>query len=119
MIGGGYAAALGGDERMVNATGQSFEVFANAASIGITSWQLPAGAGKLASGGRGGGVLLRRPVVFTLCLECHNGASGFGRAGTGVPQAPLNHNLTNSRFQNCTSCHVSIHGSNADAFFLR
>ena len=22
--------------------------------------------------------LLRRPVVFTLCLECHNGASSFG-----------------------------------------
>jgi hypothetical protein len=38
MIGGGYAAALGGDERMVNATGQSFEVFANAASIGITGF---------------------------------------------------------------------------------
>lgn len=40
---------------MVNATGQSFEIFANAASIGITSWQLPAGAGKFPGGGGGGG----------------------------------------------------------------
>lgn len=63
--------------------------------------------------------LLRRPVVFTLCLECHNGASGFGRTGAGVPQTPITHNLANPRFQNCTSCHVRIHGSNADAFFLR
>ena len=23
--------------------------------------------------------LLKRPVVFTLCLECHNGAGSFGR----------------------------------------
>jgi len=27
--------------------------------------------------------LLRRPVVFTLCLECHNG-SGFGTRNSGV-----------------------------------
>ncbi|MFN7994476.1 MAG: DmsE family decaheme c-type cytochrome [Bryobacteraceae bacterium] len=63
--------------------------------------------------------LLRRPVVFTLCLECHNGAPGFARTGKGVPQTPITHNLANARFQNCTSCHISIHGSNADAFFLR
>ena len=26
----------------------------------------------------------RGPQVFTLCLECHNGAGTFGREGTGV-----------------------------------
>ncbi len=29
--------------------------------------------------------LLRRPVVFTLCLECHNGAGSFGRSNNGLP----------------------------------
>jgi len=28
--------------------------------------------------------LLRRPVVFTLCLECHNGFGNFGRRLDGV-----------------------------------
>ena len=63
--------------------------------------------------------LLKRPVVFALCFQCHNGAPGFGRTGTGVPtQTPL-HNMADPRFQNCTACHVRIHGSNADATFLR
>ena len=63
--------------------------------------------------------LLRRPVVFTMCLECHNGAPGFGRTGTGDPVPVEFHNLRSPRFQNCTNCHVKIHGSNADQFFLR
>jgi DmsE family decaheme c-type cytochrome len=63
--------------------------------------------------------LLRRPVVFTLCLECHNGAPGFGRTGSGVPTQSALHNMADPRFQNCTACHVRIHGSNADATFLR
>ena len=63
--------------------------------------------------------LLRRPVVFTLCLECHNGQGNFGRAGTGIPTQTPDHNMAFARFQNCTSCHVRIHGSNADPFFLR
>jgi len=63
--------------------------------------------------------LLRRPVVFTMCLECHNGQDGLGRSGTGIPlQAPF-HDMTQARWQNCTTCHVRIHGSNADAHFLR
>jgi RHS repeat-associated protein len=41
MIGGGYAAALGADQKMVNATGQAFDIFGTAATIGIASWQLP------------------------------------------------------------------------------
>jgi DmsE family decaheme c-type cytochrome len=63
--------------------------------------------------------LLKRPVVFTLCLECHNGAVGFGRTGAGVPAQTALHNMADPRFHNCTSCHVKIHGSNADATFLR
>ena len=63
--------------------------------------------------------LLRRPVVFTLCLECHNGAGNFGRQGDGIALQSPSHNLADPSFQNCTACHVRIHGSNADRTFLR
>ena len=63
--------------------------------------------------------LLRRPVVFTMCLECHNGAGNFGRTSSGVPHQSASHNMANPRFQNCTACHVRIHGSNSDPTFLR
>jgi DmsE family decaheme c-type cytochrome len=63
--------------------------------------------------------LLKRPVVFTVCLECHNGAPNFGRQSVGVLTQDAMHNMADPRFQNCTTCHVRIHGSNADAFFLR
>jgi len=62
--------------------------------------------------------LLRRPVVFTLCLECHNG-SGFGTRNSGVDLQSSQHNLLDPRYQKCTTCHVRIHGSNADVFYLR
>jgi len=62
--------------------------------------------------------LLRRPVVFTLCLECHNG-SGFGTRNAGVDLQSSAHNLLDPKYQKCTICHVRIHGSNADATFLR
>jgi DmsE family decaheme c-type cytochrome len=63
--------------------------------------------------------LLRRPVVFTLCLECHNGAGTFGRQNTGVFTQSASHNMLDPKYQKCTLCHVRIHGSNADATFLR
>jgi DmsE family decaheme c-type cytochrome len=63
--------------------------------------------------------LLRRPVVFTLCLECHNGFGNFGRRLDGVPNPSPTHNLADPRFQNCTACHVRIHGSNSSSFFFR
>ncbi|MDZ4802765.1 MAG: DmsE family decaheme c-type cytochrome [Bryobacteraceae bacterium] len=63
--------------------------------------------------------LLKRPVVYTLCLECHNGAGNFGRSGDGIPTQSPSHNMADPRFRNCTTCHVRIHGSNADARFLR
>ena len=62
--------------------------------------------------------LLKRPVVFTLCLECHNG-TGSGRSGAGVPLTPSFHNMADPQYQNCTVCHVRLHGSNSSALFLR
>jgi len=63
--------------------------------------------------------LLRRPVVFTMCLECHNGAPGFGRMGQGDPTPSEFHNMRSPLFQNCTNCHSHIHGSNTSPFFLK
>jgi DmsE family decaheme c-type cytochrome len=63
--------------------------------------------------------LLRRPAVFTLCLECHTGAGGFGRQGDGIRLQSPSHNMADPRYQNCTSCHVRIHGSNSSDLFLR
>jgi DmsE family decaheme c-type cytochrome len=63
--------------------------------------------------------LLRRPVVFTVCLECHNGAGTFGRENSGVFMPSASHNLLDPRYQKCTLCHVRIHGSNSDPMFLR
>lgn len=63
--------------------------------------------------------LLKRPVLFTVCLECHTGASGFGRTGAGIPTQSPSHNMADPRYRNCTACHVRIHGSNADPQFLR
>lgn len=63
--------------------------------------------------------LLKRPAVFTLCLECHSGLGNFGRQADGVRRTPLSHNLADPRYRNCTTCHVRIHGSNGDPRFLR
>jgi DmsE family decaheme c-type cytochrome len=63
--------------------------------------------------------LLKRPAVFTLCLECHNGLANFGSQGDGVRSTPPNHNMADPRFRNCTVCHARIHGSNASEKFLR
>lgn len=63
--------------------------------------------------------LLKRPVIFSVCLECHTGRGNFGRAADGIPTQATFHNMADPRFQNCTSCHTRIHGSNADARFFR
>jgi DmsE family decaheme c-type cytochrome len=63
--------------------------------------------------------LLKRPFVFTLCLECHNGAGNFGRDRDGVTRQSPSHNMADPRYRQCTQCHVRIHGSNADRTFLR
>jgi DmsE family decaheme c-type cytochrome len=62
--------------------------------------------------------LLKRPVIFTMCLECHTGIGKFGPLG-GIPQPSSTHNLADPRYQNCTTCHVRIHGSNSDIYFFR
>ena len=64
--------------------------------------------------------LLKRPAVFTMCLECHNLVAGFGKTGLGEP-APITsfHRLEQAQFQNCVTCHVRIHGSNVDRKFQR
>jgi DmsE family decaheme c-type cytochrome len=63
--------------------------------------------------------LLKRPVVFTVCLECHTGAGQFGRQSNGITVQTVSHNMADPKYQNCTSCHVRIHGSNADPAFFR
>ncbi|HYO80737.1 MAG TPA: cytochrome c3 family protein, partial [Bryobacteraceae bacterium] len=63
--------------------------------------------------------LLRRPVTYTLCLECHNGGGNLGRQGDGIALQSPSHNMADPRFRNCTTCHVRVHGSNADRLFTR
>jgi DmsE family decaheme c-type cytochrome len=63
--------------------------------------------------------LLKRPVVFTVCLECHTGAGGFGTRNNGITLQSSSHNMLDPKYRFCTTCHVRIHGSNSDAFFLR
>jgi DmsE family decaheme c-type cytochrome len=52
--------------------------------------------------------LLKRSRVDQLCLECHS------RLGANVlgSQPPSIHNVNQPRWQNCTTCHVAVHGSN-------
>jgi len=64
--------------------------------------------------------LLKRPQTFQLCVECHTNAHAIaGDEEGGAPNTPSFHNLTTARYQNCTTCHVRIHGSNAHPFFFR
>lgn len=63
--------------------------------------------------------LLRRPMVFPLCLECHTGGGAFGRQADGIPTQSSAHNMADPRYRQCTTCHVRIHGSNSDPRFLR
>ena len=63
--------------------------------------------------------LLVRPVTFTLCLRCHNGADSFGTRNNGITPLSKTHNMLDPRYQRCTLCHVRIHGSNSDSYFFR
>ncbi|HET8783568.1 MAG TPA: DmsE family decaheme c-type cytochrome [Pyrinomonadaceae bacterium] len=58
--------------------------------------------------------LLTRSAVRQLCLECHSNAHEIG-----APDTPNFHNQATLRYQNCTTCHVKIHGSHVDRFFFR
>ncbi|MBI4161079.1 MAG: DmsE family decaheme c-type cytochrome [Acidobacteria bacterium] len=61
--------------------------------------------------------LLTRSEVRFLCLECHSRIVSPGEEFPTVG-TPSFHNLNQARYQNCTTCHVMIHGSNiSDVFF--
>ena len=57
---------------------------------------------------------LTRARVDQLCLECH---SPMGN--TLGSQPPSFHDIRSPRFQNCTTCHVTVHGSNTSPLFLK
>jgi DmsE family decaheme c-type cytochrome len=64
--------------------------------------------------------MLTRHQARDVCLECHaNLPIVPSKAGVigGVP--PALHDLRSTRFQNCTVCHVKVHGSNVDRTFFR
>jgi DmsE family decaheme c-type cytochrome len=64
--------------------------------------------------------MLKRNNMYQLCIECHTNAHAIaGGDDPGAPNTPSFHNLTQARYQNCTTCHVKIHGSNAHPFFFR
>lgn len=58
---------------------------------------------------------LRRATVAQLCLECHSTVS----VATIGSQPPAFHNVSSPRYQNCTTCHVAIHGSNRSPQLLK
>ncbi len=58
--------------------------------------------------------MLKRGQVRQLCLECHS--SIFDDI---APNVPSFHNQANARYQNCTVCHVTIHGSQTHPAFFR
>jgi DmsE family decaheme c-type cytochrome len=57
---------------------------------------------------------LKRANVWQLCIECH---SPIGN--TLGSQPPSFHNLNSPRYQNCTTCHVAVHGSNRDPHLFK
>ena len=59
---------------------------------------------------------LKRASVSQLCLECHSTGLALASAGS---QPPSFHNMNTARFQNCTTCHVAVHGSNRSAQLLK
>ena len=58
---------------------------------------------------------LKRANVYQLCLECHSPIGG----DTLGSQPPSFHNLLLPRYQNCTTCHTAIHGSNRSPKLLK
>lgn len=58
--------------------------------------------------------MLVRSTVRALCLECHSTSRSLLTS-----QPPSFHDVRSPRYQNCTSCHLRIHGSNSSRLFLR
>jgi DmsE family decaheme c-type cytochrome len=65
--------------------------------------------------GSANAAMLQRARVQQLCLECHTGTPG----STLGSQPPSFHDLRSPRYQNCTTCHVAIHGSNTSPLLVR
>jgi len=62
--------------------------------------------------------MLVRHVQRLVCLECHSNLPvATNTTIGGVP--PAFHDLRSTRFQECTTCHVKVHGSYVDRMFLR
>ena len=59
--------------------------------------------------------MLTRATVSQVCLECH---STINTVSYGS-QPPAFHNVSTARYQNCTTCHAAIHGSNRDPQLLK
>jgi DmsE family decaheme c-type cytochrome len=59
--------------------------------------------------------MLKRATVAQLCIECHSPLT----PNTLGSQPPSFHNLNLPRYQNCTTCHVAVHGSNRDPQLLK
>ena len=60
-------------------------------------------------------MMLTRSTVAQLCLECHSNITGT----TLGSQPPSLHDLRSPRYQNCTTCHTAVHGSNVSPRLLR
>lgn len=58
--------------------------------------------------------MLVRSQVKMLCMQCHG-----DRQGSLADQPQGSHDLRLPRYQNCTGCHVAIHGSNHDRVLLQ
>lgn len=58
---------------------------------------------------------LVRATVQQVCLECHSPTA----TATLGSQPPSFHNLSLPRYQNCTTCHTAVHGSNRDPQLLK
>lgn len=61
--------------------------------------------------------MLRRNQVRFVCLECHSNVVGTPGDRRG-PITPASHNMALPRWQNCTTCHSNIHGSNLHPLFF-
>lgn len=60
-------------------------------------------------------MMLTRPNVADLCLECHSNITGT----TLGSQPPSLHDMRSVRYQNCTTCHTAVHGSNVSPRLFR
>ena len=58
---------------------------------------------------------LTRARVDHLCFECHSPIEGR----TLGSQPPSFHDMRSPRYQNCTTCHVMVHGSNTSPLLLK